>query len=97
MIPGRADTMSRLGQAQLAARQIPQAVGSLEAAVQLAPSDGIILNRLAVAYASAGRVDEAATAWRKALGLSPELKDAPDALPRVLEASGRADLAQMLE
>lgn len=97
LIAGRSDTLSRLGQAHLAARQIPQAVASLEAAVLLAPSDGKILNRLAVAYVSAGRMDEGATAWRKALRLSPELKDAPDALPRVLEASGRGDLAPRLE
>ena len=96
LIPGRADTLGRLGQAQLAARQIPQAVASLEAASQLAPSDGMILNRLAVAYVSAGRMDEGAVAWRKALGLSPGLKDAPDALPRVLEASGRSDLVERL-
>lgn len=97
LIPGRADTLGRLGQAQLAARQIPQAVASLEAASQLVPSDGMILNRLAVAYVSAGRMDEASSAWRKALRLTPELKDAPDALPRVLAASGRADLVERLE
>jgi len=97
LIPGRADTLGRLGQAQLAGRQIPQAVASLETAVQLAPSDGIILNRLAVAYVSAGRMDEAATAWREALRLSPGLKDAPDALPRVLVALGRSDLLSRLE
>ncbi|RLE29765.1 MAG: hypothetical protein DRJ61_13900 [Acidobacteria bacterium] len=96
LIPGRADTLGRLGQAQLAARQIPQAVSSLEAAFQLAPSDGMILNRLAVAYVSAGRMDEASSAWRKALRLTPGLKDAPDALPRVLAASGRGDLVERL-
>ena len=40
VVPGRADTLGRLGQAQLAARQIPEALTSLEAAVRLAPDDG---------------------------------------------------------
>ena len=97
LIPGRADTLGRLGQAQLAARQIPQAVVSLEGAVRLAPEDGEILNRLAVAYVSAGRMDDGGAAWREALRLSPELKDAPDSLPRVLVASGRADLVEGLQ
>ncbi len=89
--------MGRLGQAQLAARQIPQAVVSLEGAVRLAPEDGEILNRLAVAYVSAGRMDDGGAAWCEALRLSPELKDAPDSLPRVLVASGRADLVEGLQ
>ncbi len=96
LIPGRADTLNRLGQAQLAARLTPQAVASFEAAVQLAPSDGNIFNRLAVAYVSAGRMDQAVVAWRTALRLSPGIRDAPDALPRVLEASGRQDLVRKL-
>lgn len=97
LIPNRADTLSRLGQAQLAAGQIPQAVESLEASARLAPADGMILNRLAVAYVSANRMEDGALAWRKALRLSPGLKEAPEALPRVLEASGRADLLPQLE
>lgn len=96
VMPGRADTLGRLGQAQLAARRIPEALVSLEEAVRLAPEDGKILNRLAVAYVSSGRFEEAANAWRQAVLLEPGLKNAPDALPRVLRASGRGDLVEEL-
>jgi tetratricopeptide (TPR) repeat protein len=97
LIPGRADTFSRLGQAHLAMGQVLEAVTSLEEAARLAPSDGRILNRLAIALALANRRDESVAAWFKAIRLAPEVKDAPDALPRVLEASGRGDLARYIE
>ncbi len=96
LIPGTATTLSALGQAQLAIGLPGEAAVSFQRAAESAPDDAGIRNLLAVAYGSAGRIEEARAAWKRALELDSSLGDSPRAAPRVLEAAGRHDAARFL-
>lgn len=49
----------------------PEALGIARKAAELAPTNAAILDTLALAYANAGRNDEAESTWRRALGIDP--------------------------
>ncbi len=96
LVPGKATTLSALGQAQLAAGLFDEAAASFERGARAAPGDAALQNRLAIAYGSADRIEEARTVWKRALELDPDLEDSPHGAPRVFEASGHLDRARSL-
>ena len=95
--PGNADTLARLGLAQMAAGKGPEAVSSLEKAVSIDPLNAGLRNRLAAAYAAAGRNREAVVEWVEAVRLVPGIQYVPHATPKVLRQAGQEELAAVME
>jgi Flp pilus assembly protein TadD len=69
------------------------AIGTLEAAIELRPQHAPLHNRLALAMAMAGRPEQAAEVYRRALDVDPGVAFLPDNLLLILEQAGKADLA----
>jgi spermidine synthase len=69
------------------------AVDTLEAALRIEPQSYAILNNLANGYFELGRLDEAGVAYRRLVGLLPNLPEARFNLSLVYEKQGEVDLA----
>jgi len=85
LLPGRPACLWRLGMAELNMGLREEALQSMKAAVAAAPGDGAMHNRLAIVYAVNGMKEDAIREFQEALRLKPEIRDAPDAMPRLLK------------
>lgn len=78
--------------AHLEVGDVPQAVAIAEAGARLHPGDPTLRELLASALERAGRFQEAATRYREALALNPDLAQAEEGLARLSRRAG--DVAQ---
>ena len=74
--PNDGAIIDSLGFVMLRQGEVPQAVATLQRAVELEPEDSTINMHLGDAYAAAGRKLEAQYQWRRALTLNPTPDDA---------------------
>lgn len=84
--PGNPAALALDGAIQVSLGRREEGIARLERAVRAAPGVYENVRNLADAYHTAGRLDEAAEAWRAALGIQPESAEARFALGNVLFA-----------
>jgi Flp pilus assembly protein TadD len=91
--PNNARAWSHLGNAQMEAHRLDDAIASFRASLQAKPDWAEIENNLGNALAQAGRLDEAAEALKNALAHSPVLTHVHFNYAIVLQKLGRSEEA----
>jgi tetratricopeptide (TPR) repeat protein len=89
--PDRAEAQANLGAALLEAGRYPEAVRSLQRALQLQPDYGDAHNNLGNALLALGRAEEAVASYRSALSHEPDNAEILTNLAQALLALGRID------
>ncbi|HWS77075.1 MAG TPA: sulfotransferase [Thermomonas sp.] len=86
--PGHAEALRLLAILQLHTKRAPQAIATLQAAIQRHPDDALLQADLGNARNACGERDAAIAAWRRATALDPAQPAAWFNLGRALQAQG---------